>query len=116
MWECDYCQAVVEDDDWSDCWSCARTRGPGDGRASQEIREMHALRESLKRCMRCTGTMKFHGFRELHHGYAQSLFSEHNGYEKERLVLYACDRCGKVEFFLPEVGQFLRGDPPAADD
>ncbi|MCC6361081.1 MAG: hypothetical protein IT450_20255 [Phycisphaerales bacterium] len=73
------------------------------------------FRESIT-CLRCESEMEFAGTRQFHEGtrlwdFLGGLFEllKH----REALDVYACKRCGKVEFFLSGVGEESRGGGPS---
>lgn len=112
MWMCVHCRSAIEDDEWETCWKCNRTRDVSAAGYEEEQKEIlkldaetYRLRELLSRCSRCSGAMKFAGMRDLRHGYDGVL----SHIERELLALYHCERCGKVEWFKPDVGAEFRG-------
>ena len=66
-------------------------------------------------CVRCQGQLYFLGLRKFHEGAPIGFFGDffEAFQHREELELFACGRCGHVEFFVGGVGEELRGfEPP----
>ena len=113
MWKCHLCDAVVEDDTWEVCWQCSAPRTADARVAEQERKVLEEQKSRFMRCLRCEGAMVHGGRREFHEGtrlgalgdLAELLVS------KEALDLWYCGTCGKVEFYMPDIGTALRPEP-----
>ena len=58
-------------------------------------------------CVRCEGELKFLGTKEFHEGARWGFLGDFTELfvNRERLDVYACPNCGRVEFFLDGVGE-----------
>jgi len=61
-------------------------------------------------CKRCNVAMEFTGTKRFHEGTNWGWVGEIGEFfvKKERFDVYACPRCGSVEFFVDGVGEELR--------
>lgn len=101
MWTCIVCKEVHEDH-FEECWKCATEQVPP------------KLTMPLK-CIRCGSPMSEMGTRfvKMETGGAfVSVFSDFTEMHQD-FDLYGCSTCGKVEFFLHNVGRAAR--QPIAD-
>ncbi len=71
------------------------------------------LTESTISCLRCGATLIYVGVERFHEGARWGFIGELGELlvRKSSFDLYACGDCGHVEFFLPGVGDELRGKP-----
>ena len=99
MWICPKCQNQIEDDTFLTCWNCLYERIP-DSVVLTESKPTKPPPEVT--CLRCQRPMALMGKALLNFG---AFFIS-----QKRLLAYLCDRCGKVDFFDPNIGSELR--PP----
>ena len=61
-------------------------------------------------CARCDVPMRYMGEKQFHEGRRYGLLGDIGELfvNKERFDVYACPRCGVVEFFVDGVGEHLR--------
>lgn len=107
-WHCDACGSDV-DPGFEACWQCGRWR-EGDGAAFKEKADAPGSapppfpgRETLD-CLRCDERMARVGTRRFHEGspLPRTLLGAVGELmvNREAFEVFACPRCGKVEFFL----------------
>ena len=122
MWQCKACQAEVEDDTWEVCWRCSTERNlSGDQlqKRQKNVAEKMAPDPELK-CLRCASDMQYTGTKCFQESGSQAPGNSWLNSLANLLTsryyfdIYACTRCGKVEFFLDGTGEPLRGEPPGA--
>lgn len=65
-------------------------------------------------CVRCAAPLYFLGIRKFHEGGSPGFFGDffEAFQNKEELEMFACGRCGHVEYFVGGVGEALRGWAP----
>ncbi|ESP92444.1 MULTISPECIES: hypothetical protein [Pseudoalteromonas] len=92
-WICGNCQMEIEDDTFEVCWNCSCVKGE-----SQSNNEEYTPVD----CIRCAIPLTFIGTKEFHEGMRWGLLGNLAEFfiNKEQLDMFACKRCGKVEFFL----------------
>ncbi|AZQ12335.1 hypothetical protein [Shewanella khirikhana] len=90
-WICKHCHTKVEDDAFEICWQC---NTPRDGEAPAP--------KAVLACLRCHTPLRFVGSKDFHEGSRWGVLGELGELfvSKEALDMYACQSCGKVEFFL----------------
>lgn len=112
MWMCPHCKSLVQEDDWDTCWSCNRER---DVKEPAYEATQKAIPTVQTGCLRCSGKMIYHGNRTLHHRLNDSFIKldpESNcqtGFES--VILYYCEQCGRIEWFMSDIGTEFRNDP-----
>ncbi len=64
------------------------------------------------RCPRCNITKQYLGTKKFHEGRRYGFLGEIGELfvNKETFDVYACPRCGSVEFFVDGVGEEMRGE------
>ncbi len=98
MKNCPNCNAEMEDN-FELCWNCNYSL------AEQKIIDVKILNENKRQidCLRCNVSMIFSGEYKFHEGTKLGILG--NIFEalvnRETFDLYACPKCGKVEFFTP---------------
>lgn len=101
MKHCPKCHAEVEDN-FDICWKCNYSFSED---KIVEFEEDTPKKKNIN-CLRCTDVpMVFIGNYKFHEGAKMGLFG--NLFEafvnRESFDLYLCTKCGKVEFFSPQV-------------
>ncbi len=106
MWTCKKCGEVLEDT-FSCCWKC-RTDRSGTEQFSSPQAETEAPRPLA--CPRCDVALAYVGTKAFHEGTRWGVLGELGELfvNKERLDVYSCPRCGRVEFFVDGVGEEFR--------
>ena len=89
-WTCSKCQTEIEEDSFDKCWNCNTDKHGDPGE------------EESNHCLRCKGSMVFLGVKEFHEGTRWGALGEIGELfvSKEKMNMYACKSCGKVELFL----------------
>lgn len=100
MWLCGKCHESLEDT-FEVCWKCGTPRS-GDVEPVLEPAAAQALT-----CLRCETTLEHVGTKRFHEGARWGVLGEHGELfvKRDRFDVYACPRCGHVEFFLDGVGE-----------
>ena len=114
MWNCPACREPIDDDSWETCWKCGADRAMTPDQLAEAARTAERRRATFLNCLRCGSRMQFAGRREFHEGARIGFWLGNLGelfVNREALVIYACEACGKVDFYLDGVGNELRGDP-----
>ncbi|USD36178.1 hypothetical protein [Ferrimonas sp. SCSIO 43195] len=96
-WKCQNCSTEIDESSFEVCWNCGCERG--------QLKPAESKAQALK-CLRCESAMLMLGSKEFHEGtrwgalgnFAELLV------DKQALDMFACESCGKVEFFLPGAG------------
>jgi predicted nucleic-acid-binding Zn-ribbon protein len=135
MWHCPKCREKI-DDEFDVCWSCGTSRDgvedPDFQRADDAapvedeavpvqltaIREaeaevaLPATRATTNRmdCPRCHAVMQFVGTKKFHEGTNWGAWGDLGELfvNKEDFDVYVCKRCGRVEFYVKDIGADLR--------
>jgi len=124
MWSCTKCREKLEDD-FDVCWNCGTTKDgvedpdfrKADDAPTEEVEPELDIsitakkkRVSKLQCLRCKSTMHFLGEKSFHEGTRWGALGDLGELfvNKESFDLYACVRCGRVEFFVTGVGDGLR--------
>ena len=65
-------------------------------------------------CVRCAGQMYYLGIRDFHEGTRVGVFGDifELFQNREEMEMFACGKCGRIEFFVGGVGEELRGWEP----
>ena len=114
MWTCLLCEERIEDDSWEHCWKCGSSRDITSEEAAALKERSTRLRKQFLTCQRCESRMEFAGSRSFHEGAKLGFWFGDWGeffINREHFDIFACKRCGKVEFYLDGVGEDLRTDP-----
>lgn len=108
MWMCSKCHETLEDA-FEACWKCGASKD-GDADAAVEP----AVAKTLA-CLRCDSTLEHVGTKRFHEGSRWGVLGELGELfvKRDRFDVYACPRCGHVEFFLDGVGEEHR--PPETE-
>lgn len=98
-WTCQNCRTVIDEAGFEVCWHCGSARGQ-----SLQGKAVEAKSAAL-RCLRCKTVMSRVGAKEFHEGSRWGVLGNLGELfvNKQALDMYACQSCGKVEFFLPEI-------------
>lgn len=107
MWHCLRCGETAEDN-FTECWKCGAGR---DGRlpdenelstherlAAENSEIAHEMPNSLA-CLRCSGVVSYKGTIRFDHSPLWLTGELH--LMDEHLEMYACPRCGHIEFLAP---------------
>ncbi len=102
-WTCKHCHSDV-DDDLARCWQCGvGVHGeppPSDWR-SERGEVVTGSKRSLV-CLRCTNPMTYVGMKQFQEGsYVKEALLGEFFMKRERIDVYQCNACGKLEFFAP---------------
>lgn len=100
-WTCPQCGSDVEDN-VALCWRCGtgpRGEPPPDGWHPEHLGPADGSMRAPG-CLRCATPMTFVGLREFQTGsYAKEVVLGEFFMHYERMEMYRCDSCGKLEFF-----------------
>lgn len=100
MKNCPNCNAEMEDN-FDVCWQCNYSI------SENKVTEFEETAVSAKNinCLRCDVQMKFSGNYKFHEGTKFGIFGNflEAFVNRESFDLYICPKCGKVEFFSPQV-------------
>ena len=117
--KCPVCDAERKVGDSGRCTFCGC---PEDPLPSEISRLRASLKEKVGRggslsCLRCGSKLKYYGVRHFHEGKGHPSFwlGDWGELAVNRVVLdaYACQVCGKVEFFVDGIGERLRNEKSA---
>lgn len=101
MWKCPKCNEQHADH-FSSCWKCVGMEAPP--------RSVQVAPPPAMTCVRCETNLDFVGtkkFQEDSAGGVWGAFGELFA-KRQRFDVYACPRCGRVEFFVDGVGEHYR--------
>ena len=123
MWQCVTCREQVYDT-FEVCWKCGTSRDgtpdPNFRTADDPTRPVPLLEATAEtggrsdaaplRCPRCDRELDYMGTKSFHEGTRWGALGDLGELfvNKERLDVYRCPRCGRVEFFVDGVGEDLR--------
>jgi hypothetical protein len=102
-WTCQHCHAEVNDE-LTLCWQCGtgmQGEPPPAGWRSERLGLVDGSERTLL-CLRCEQPMSFAGLKQFQSGsYAKEVVLGEFFMHRERMDMYRCDSCGKLEFFAP---------------
>ena len=102
MKNCPNCKSEVEDN-FNLCWNCNYSFSENKVVEFEDIEDKQSVKEID--CLRCKVPLGFSGNFKFHEGTRFGVFG--NVFEaftnRESFDLYICPKCGKVEFFSPEI-------------
>lgn len=114
MWRCGKCGETVESS-FDVCWNCGTSKdGVEDPafvrRAMQRgpvAAEKTALEAKPIACLRCNADLEHLGTKHFHEGRNWGVLGELGELfvKRDRFDVFACPRCGRVEFFIDGVGE-----------
>ncbi|MEM7013871.1 MAG: hypothetical protein AAF585_20610 [Verrucomicrobiota bacterium] len=79
--------------------------------SEEQINEIQATLARFQKCLRCDSKLEFAGRRSFHEGAKMGFWFGDLGelfVNRESFDVYVCQSCGKVEFYLTDVGKKLR--------
>ncbi|WP_394200334.1 hypothetical protein [Shewanella waksmanii] len=94
-WICQHCHTKIEENSFEVCWNCGCEQG--------QTAPIDAAPTKLN-CLRCDIPLTQLGEKSFHEGARWGALGNlaELFVDKQPLDMYACNRCGKVEFFLPK--------------
>ena len=97
-WKCQNCSTEIEESGFEVCWNCGSEKG--------QAKPPESSSQVLK-CLRCNSVMLKLGSKEFHEGTRWGAIGNLGELfvVKQALDMFACQSCGKVEFFLPDSGE-----------
>ena len=97
-WKCQNCSTEIEESGFEVCWNCGSEKG--------QSKPPESSSQVLK-CLRCNSVMLKLGSKEFHEGTRWGAIGNLGELfvVKQALDMFACQSCGKVEFFLPDKGE-----------
>jgi len=105
-WQCPEC-AERHEPEFAECWKCGYVKGSG---GDESLKEENGPDPMV--CPSCKLPLDFLGTRKFHEGSRAAPFLLGEIGElfvnREHFDVYACPRCGRVEFFLEGVGEEFR--------
>ena len=114
MWTCSNCQKSVEDS-FEVCWNCGTSKDgvedPAFVRLAKEGDSVPAenpvSRGNPIACLRCNQELEHLGTKRFHEGKNWGVLGELGELfvKRDTFDVYACPRCGRVEFFVDGVGE-----------
>ena len=112
MWKCSKCQESV-DESFDVCWNCGTSQDGVEDPSFQSApppREHAAAPVNPISCPRCTRNLDYVGTKRFHEGTNWGVLGELGELfvKRERLDVYVCPRCGRVEFFVDGIGEKYR--------
>jgi DNA-directed RNA polymerase subunit RPC12/RpoP len=122
MWNCKKC-GEGNSDDFDVCSQCgAKNSESLPLNVAQEPKALASDYQSTIKnlnpmnCPRCDQPLHYVGTREFHEGPGGGFFSNWSEMfmNKERFDVYVCRRCGRVEFFVDDIGEQFRPSAPSA--
>ncbi|MGI2259282.1 hypothetical protein [Shewanella sp. GXUN23E] len=95
VWTCQNCNTKIEESGFEVCWNCGCEKGKN---WSAE------LGQSTLKCIRCKSPMIKLGSKEFHEGARWGALGNlaELFVNKQTFDIFACQSCGKLEFYLPE--------------
>ncbi|MDF1738491.1 MAG: hypothetical protein P1U86_04975 [Verrucomicrobiales bacterium] len=113
MWTCAICKATTGDDDWEVCWKCGNPKAVNVELSDEAQRKYDERMKQMRSCLRCHHMMEYAGVRRFHEGSRVGIMGDlaELFLNRENLILYACRNCGKVEFYMDDIGADYRMDP-----
>jgi len=114
MWICSKCRETQEDT-FEACWNCGTSKtgevDPGFISEGASAPVSSHVEPTLD-CLRCQTPLEHVGTKRFHEGSNWGALGELGELfvKKEQFDVYACPRCGHVEFFVDGVGEEHR--PP----
>jgi hypothetical protein len=114
MWRCGKCGETVESS-FDACWNCGTSKDgvedPAFVRRARErdsvVAEKPAGHPKPIACLRCNEELAHLGTKHFHEGRNWGVLGELGELfvKRDRFDVYACPRCGRVEFFVDGVGE-----------
>jgi predicted RNA-binding Zn-ribbon protein involved in translation (DUF1610 family) len=101
-WTCPQCGERV-DDNFGSCWNCQTDRPENAELSEAQVEDIHlsgVARVEPVACLRCAAELEFRGTKSFHEGTPFESWLWGIFVNRERLDVYACPRCGRVEFFV----------------
>ena len=100
MWTCPKCGEQVERN-FEACWNCEAPRPEGI--------DLTEKRKTISmKCLRCDSEIEFLGTKNFLEGTHLDAWLGDFFLNRERLDVYVCPKCGRVEFFVDRIGEELR--------
>jgi predicted nucleic-acid-binding Zn-ribbon protein len=101
MWTCSKCGEKHEDH-FDSCWKCDHTRAGATVVATTQQEARHPLS-----CVRCATSLDYVGTKRFHEGTRWGVLGELGELlvNRESFDVFLCPRCGRVEFFVEDIGE-----------
>jgi rubrerythrin len=100
-WTCEQCGELIENQ-FDSCWKCAGQKAEQKNTSPSDPGETDSEPVALQ-CPRCLNSLQYGGTKRFSAGALSRLFENY-----EDLDMYACSRCGRVEFFVAGIGERFR--------
>ena len=110
MWICPKCGDRV-DDNFGSCWNCQTERPENVEMSEGNVEDVNSQDEGISEplvCPRCAIELEFMGTKNFLEGTHRAAWLGDLFVNRERLDVYACPRCGRVEFFVEGIGEERR--------
>jgi hypothetical protein len=114
MWKCGKCGEMVESA-FDTCWNCGTSKDgvedPAFVRLAKQVDSPPAEKPEVQArpiaCLRCNEQLEHLGTKHFHEGRNWGVLGELGELfvKRDRFDVYACPRCGRVEFFVDGVGE-----------